>query len=246
VAFVSEDSLDIFTKKQFTKFLNYVAPLNSRSKLKRIASRRFNSRLSDEYTDYSGGEDTSGGSEIDAEDVGAIVDLVDTVIGWFDGGDSSSGSGGAPTQVGTYVGVNGMVYCVRNIGGGIVGFGLDPSGKRLIAFSNPQEVLRIFQDLPPNAGGSLPFFQLPSAVNSGLVNYALSHPNKIVRFVPGTTNQFEVNDPVIVQDPGGSTDVLNPDGSGGEGIDDEVNEAGMGGILPLLLIGGGILYAANK
>lgn len=230
--YVREDVLYTISNADFRRLTDFSKGWNPSDKIRRISTRRTVNRRASGLSDE--------GSSVDW---GEVVSIVDQVLDLFDSGSGSGSGSSTPTDPGTYVSPSGFVYCVRNIGGQDVGFGLNPSGRSLIAFSSPAEVKKMFSNLPPNMGGTLPYIQLPSVVPGGLVALALRNPNKIVRIKPGTRDVFEVVGPVTGS---GSDNFGNP--TPGNTNPDPYNEdpdtpgsssgASFGSLLPLALIGG--------
>lgn len=222
--FVREDVVRELDDTTFSKVMDYVSSWNDPKLLQRIAKRRNYLKF------YSMNDGEEGGTDWAAvvETVGSAIEVVGS---WFDSGSGSDSSGNE--NPGTIVSTNGMVFCIRTIQGQLVGFGLDPAGRRLIAFSNPNEVVKYFPDLP---GGNFPHIQLPSVVPSGMVQKALENPNKIIRIKPGTNNVYQVVTPVITGNDGnGNPEVGGTDGTGGTA--DDPKGSGFGALLPIGLIG---------
>lgn len=229
--YVREDAIYSLTDPNFNRLIDFSMNFNPADKIARIQTRRKIYRRS-----VGLNEDETGGESGSSVDWDQVVDIVDSVLDLFDSG-SGSGSGQAPCT-GSYVNADGMVFCIRNINGQDVGFGLDPSGRRLIALSSPQNVTTLFPNLVSCAGTGIPFIQLPSVVPAGLISLALRNPDKVVRIKPGTNNEFEVMGTPFVTgtDPDGNPIVTNPDGSGGS-HDETTQPKSLAGLLPIALIG---------
>lgn len=114
-----------------------------------------------------------------AEVVEVVGSVVETVGDWFDGGDGSGT--GTPADPGTIVSATGFVACAGEVNGKIIGFGVHPQKRQLIAFSTPDKMRVMFPNLPANYGTpSLPFIPLPP-LPAGALAFALSHPNQVIR-----------------------------------------------------------------
>jgi len=114
-----------------------------------------------------------------AEVVEVVGSVVETISDWFGGGDGSGS--GTPADPGTIVSATGFVAVAGDINGKLIGFGVHPQKKQLIAFSSPDKMRVMFPNLPANYGSpSLPFIPLPP-LPAGALAFALSHPNQVIR-----------------------------------------------------------------
>lgn len=152
---------------RFSEYWNSTAQLNA---VENIVQKMRSSQFSD---GEGGGEGTDW-----TETVDTVVDVVDTVVDWFGGGDGTGT--GTPAPPGSVVSATGFVACAKSINGQLVLFGVHPQKKQLIAFSAPQYALQMFPNLPTWYGNSVQYIQLP-ALPDAFVNFALQHPNKVVR-----------------------------------------------------------------
>jgi len=262
-----EDLFYELSQPIFNKLIAYVKPFNDINKLARISARYDMNQtpvysLRDEITDPNQPTDPNagGGSGWDPV-IDAGIELGLDLLTTYIEQETAPDQPGAPVNPGTYVAPGGWVYCVRNIGGQDIGFAVQPTNRVLIAFSSPEMVRRMFNDLPPNAGGSLPYIPLPSITPGTMIQLALQNPNKMIRIKPGTgaigapSNVFEVGGypTVLGLDLGGNpiTETPPPPPGPGENPADNDNENNnitqyAGFALPLLLIGGLVWFSTKK
>jgi len=253
----------------FNSLVKFIKPFNDINKLNRFITRyqiKNNGGLSDEGYSYgdnpsyggSGGSGGSGGG-IDWGQIGtdlgtAAAQLGLDIVNQYVQGEinAASGNSGNNTVPGTYVAPGGWVLTVRDFNGQNIMFAVQPANRSIIAFSTPELVKKMFANLP-GCNGPCEYIPLPSVTPAGLIQLALSNPNKIVRIKPGTgaigatTNQFEVvGYPAILGlDAGGNPITTPPPGPPAPGEnptnnDNENNQNGGGGIgaiLPLAGIG---------
>lgn len=189
--FVREDATYFMDDNQYHRFLAYIANYNDPKYLAFMANKR-NQIIS--------GYGLSEGTDVDW---GEVVSIVDTVVGWFDSGKDEEGNPDStnpnPNNF-SIVGIGQFVVCVyTHPEGHLTAMGLNPVKKQLIAFSSPEELLKVFPNLPPWPASAFP--KLPPQVPQVLIDMALHHPNKIITYVqgigPNEEPELTVDDVVI-------------------------------------------------
>lgn len=161
--FVRLDEVAKLPVDQLKYLLDAVAPFNTNSNIKNIRAALFSS-LREDDTDY-------------VETASTVVDIVDTILGWFEGSSSSGG----PAAPGSIVGYQGFVAHGKDIGGHMTLFGIHPAKRQMIAFSNPENFRLYFPNIPPGFGTpTFPAIPLPP-LPTGMLNFVLNHPDKVVR-----------------------------------------------------------------
>lgn len=166
-----------------------------------------------------------------SEVVETVVEVVDTVSDWFDGGDGSGS--GTPADPGTIVSATGFVAVAGNINGKVIGFGVHPQKRQMIAFSSPQKMAIMFPNLPPNYGSpSLPFIPLPP-LPPGALSFSLSHPDQVIRQKAGGGWEVVPNAGVAGYDNNGNPLIYPPPPPD---VDPAGSGSGVGSLLPLAAI----------
>jgi len=227
--YVSELILSQFTPAQFSALINNFGKANTKKAValikNNIAAVR-SSALSEEDTDY-------------VETANTIVTIIDTVVGWFDSGSTSTPSNMSP---GNIVNQSGLVVCAAVFNGQTIVFGIHPSHRQLIAFSSPAHLKSVFPNLPHNIGSpSFPYPPLPPQVPPGMVQFVLNHPNVLCREKQGGGYEVVPGAQVIATDANGNpiTNVPPP----GNPNPPSADEGGIGKWLPLGLLA---LFSSNN
>jgi len=223
--YVSEKLFYRFTPEQLQLLITNFGRLNDRNYVKSFINAVNVGKQ--QFTPVNDGE----GSDTDyVETANTVVTIVDTVLGWFDGG---SGGSGQTQNPGDIVNAKGLIICMKNIGGQNVLFGIHPALRQMIAFSDPAHLQVVFPHLPVGFGTTFPIPVMPSIVPAPFIEFCLKNPNILCReksgggfeIVPGATVEgYDQNgNPITNTPPPPGTNP--PSGSGG----------GLGSfILPLL------------
>lgn len=175
--YVREDVAFYMNDAEYSKFIDYITSFNDSRALNILMERR---------AAVTSGSLNEG--EESSVDWGEVVSIVDTVVSWFDSGSSGDeNSPSNPVQNFSFIGADGLVACTYpNNQGGLILMGLNPIKKQLIAFSKPEEALKIFTQLPLHIPPQQ-WVKLPSQVPQSLIDKALSNPNKIIQYIAPTT-----------------------------------------------------------
>ena len=230
--YVREDRFNVFSPEMLEILLQKLQPYNSKARVSNVRNYVLNSRR--------GLRDGETGSETDwVGIVNTVIDVWNEVEGWFGG---SSGSG-APSHPGTLVNEAGLIACFFAVGTQLIGFGVHPVNKQIIAFSTPELMKQVFPYLPAGIfNGTFPvpllpvFPPTPGGAPTSMVQFALGHPDRMIRF-KSRGEGYEVVPGAIIPgtDPNGNPVVEPPPPSGGTEGDTTNESKGLGSLVPLAL-----------
>jgi hypothetical protein len=229
--YVKDEAFKVFSPSMLNYVLKELTPYNGKKKIQAVIKN-----ISPAYQLKEG---DTGSSDTDwVAVVNTVVEVWDEIEGWFGGGSSSSSQ---PQNPGTLVNANGLIACFLAVGTQLVGFGVHPANKQLIAFSTPNNMKAIFPNLPSGIfTGALPvpllpvFPPTPNGAPVSMVQFALSHPDKLIRMKSAGVYEVVAGGNVIGYDPNNNP-VTDPPLPNDETPPAE--SSGIGSALPLVAIG---------